>query len=175
MAAATASSMVKAEVSSSTASSAILSGASLRPESRASRRRISARMPSKCGSLAAPANSLWRRAARTSGVAVTNSFAPRLRADHRADVAPVKHRAAGLGREAALAFDQAAAHRRHGCDDGGRLADLATAQAILGEGGLIEMGDDRGRGVGIVDIVAGIEHGARDHAVEQAGVEIGQA
>ena len=97
-----------------------------------------------------------------------------LRADHRADVAAVEHRAAGLRGEGALLVDQDLAHAREDGDLGGRLAHLMRRQRLAVE--VLEIDLARG-GLGRRDIVerqAVDEQRMADGAVGQPGVEMRQ-
>jgi hypothetical protein len=97
-----------------------------------------------------------------------------LRADHGADVAAVEHGAAVPSGEAALEVEQRLAHGGNGGDDRGRLAHLATAQARLVEAPEIQRPRRRFRGRRILERAAGVEKGAGDPAVDEAGVEVRQ-
>ena len=98
----------------------------------------------------------------------------RLRADHRADVAAVEHRALFARGEAALQFDERRANVGDRPDDGGRFAHVARAQARVVEIGERKPPRSGGRGRRVVERQAFVEERAGGGAIEQAGVEMRQ-
>ena len=101
-------------------------------------------------------------------------FHLRLRADHRADIAPVEHRTLRAVGKLALRRNQLGAHRRHGSNPRGSLAHFAGAQHILVE---IREGQRAGSSdcCGFVfKRVACIQQRQRCGAIQQAGIEMRQ-
>ena len=92
----------------------------------------------------------------------------------RADVAPVEDGAARLRREIALALDQCVAHDLMDGDARRQRTHGFAPQRRIAQDGVVEAtGGERVRFM--VRIAAGLEHGQTDRAIEQAGVEHGQA
>ena len=98
----------------------------------------------------------------------------RIGADHRADIAPVEHCAAGLLREGPLAFEQRRAHLRVDRDTTGKPPDCLAAQFRVGQQTVGEV--RRSKSIRLAVGVASCElHLPPDRAVEQAGIEMRQA
>ncbi len=151
-------------------------GASARPASRASRRRMSARTVAGSGTGSAAsafaASSRWRRPALTSGAAVTKSFTvARGRSPCRCRAR--RARPPGPRREAPLRLDVSGAHGGHRGDDGGRLAHRRAAQTAFVQRGEVEPRAASARPTRRRDR-AGVHQGEGGRAVEKAGVEVGQ-
>ena len=100
----------------------------------------------------------------------------RVRADHRADVAPVEHRAGRHGGKLALEGEQRGAHLRNRRHDRGGLADCVTLQRVL-----VECAPDRAPCAAAM--ACALSSSGRpasmqrlgDRAIEQPGVEMAQA
>ena len=113
--------------------------------------------------------------ARVSGARGDENLHLRVGADHRADVATVEHGAFRPRREAALHVDERRAHRRHGRDDGRRLAHVAGAQPLFVEVGERQAARGGDRRFDVVEPQPLLQQRAGRGAVEQARVEMRQA
>ena len=126
-------SIVISVVSSKTASRRRTRGAAARPLSRSSRRADVLQHVVVGDGLALGGQLAPAALGAHLGAGGDEQLGRRVRGDHRADVAPVEHRAAGLGGEGALEVEQRRAHRRMDRHPAGRLAGRRRAQGRVGQ------------------------------------------
>ena len=99
-----------------------------------------------------------------------------VRRDDRADVAPIQNGAAGLGGEVLLQLQKRGAHAGMAGDPAGRLARVTLGQAwIVRQARQIQRTSGGRSDLGVIQILACIQHGQTNGAIQQARVQMRQA